>query len=115
MLSKSGETKRIARTGSWLLDQPVRGDVTIEEEIESFLGSLPPEGQAWAAIGERYHIHLLCDLFVRGVNQGFGLSPRVLEMLGRRGITLGVDIFCEPHERQQKALEDRLGQQKNDG
>src|SRR5262249_30148427 len=34
VLSASGETKRIARTGSWLLDQPVRGDVTIEEEIE---------------------------------------------------------------------------------
>src|SRR5262249_17553253 len=110
----SGETKRIARTGSWLLDQPVRGDVTIEEEIESFLGSLPLEGQAWAAIGERYRVDLLCDVFVRGVNQGFELSPRVLEMLGQRGITLGVDTFCEPDEGQQKALEERLGTQKND-
>ena len=114
VLSKSGETKRIARTGSWLLDQPVRGDVTIEEEIESFLGSLPPEGQAWAAIGERYRVDLLCDVFVRGVNQGFELSPRVSAMLWQRGITLGVDIFCEPDEGQQKTVEERLGTQKND-
>jgi Domain of unknown function (DUF4279) len=115
VLSKSGEIKRIARTGSWLLDQAVRSDMTIEKEIESFLGSLPPEGQAWAAIEERYHVDLLCDVFVRGVNQGFELSPRVLAMLGQRGITLGVDIFCEPDERQQKALEERLGMQNKDG
>src|SRR5262245_34921572 len=115
VLSASGETKRIARTGSWLLDHPVRGEVTIEEEIESLLDSLPPEGQAWAAIGERYRVDLLCDVFVRGLNQGFELSPHVLEKLGRRGVTLGVDIFCEPDEGQQKALGQLLDTQKTQG
>jgi hypothetical protein len=115
VLSESGETKRIARTGSWLLDQPVGGDVTIDEEIASFLGSLPQDEQVWAALGERYHVDLLCDVLVKGVNQGFELSPRVLELLGRRGITLGVDIFCEPDERQQKGLQDRLDTQKSQG
>src|SRR5262249_45296786 len=114
VLSESGETKRMARTGSWLLDQPLRSEVTIEEEIESLLSSLPPEGQAWAAIGERYRVDLLCDVFVRGLNQGFGLSPHVLEMLGRRGITLGIDIFCGPDEGQEKALQERLGTQKTE-
>jgi hypothetical protein len=115
VLSGSGETKRIARTGSWLLDQPVSGGVTFEEAIESFLGSLPEDEQAWAALGRRYRVDLLCDVFVKGVNQGFELSPRVLELLGRRGITLGVDIFCEPDEGQQKALQERLGTQKSAG
>src|SRR5262249_33567993 len=112
--SKSGKTKRIARTGSWLLDEPVRNDVTIEEEIESFLGSLPPVGRAWATICDCYRVDLLCDVFVRGVNQGFQTSPGWLGMVGEGGVRLGVDIFCEPDEGQEKALEERLGPQKND-
>jgi hypothetical protein len=109
VLSDSGEPKRIARTGSWLLDQPVDGDASIDEAIESFLGGLPAEQQAWAALRGLYRVDLLCHVFVKGVNQGFELSPAVLELLGRRGITLGVDLFCEPDERQQEALQGRLG------
>jgi hypothetical protein len=109
VLSDSGEVKRIARTGSWLLDEPVRDDATIDEAIESLLGGLPDDEQAWAALGGRYRVDLLCDVFVRGVNQGFELSPRVLGLLGRRGITFGVDLFCEPDEEQEAALQERLG------
>ena len=115
VLSESSETKRVARTGSWLLDHAISGDATIEEAVESFLGSLSQEQQAWAALGERYRVDLLCDVFVKGVNQGFELSPRVLELLGRRRITLGVDIFCEPDEEQQKALQERLRMRKSEG
>lgn len=107
-MSEAGVLKRIARTGSWLLDQPVRADSTIEEEIDTLLDSLAPEGQAWSTIGERYCVDLLCDVFVRGVNQGFEIEPRVMEMLAKRGITLGVDIFCVPDEQQQKALQEQL-------
>jgi Domain of unknown function (DUF4279) len=111
VLTDTGEVKRIARTGSWLLDQPVGGDVTIDEAIESLLGSLPEDEQVWATLMRPYRIDLLCDVFVKGVNQGFELSPRVLGLLGRRGITLGVDIFCEPDEEQQELLKERLGTQ----
>jgi hypothetical protein len=115
VLSDSGEAKRIARTGSWLLDRPVGDDVTIDEAIESFLDSLPEDVRVWAALGRRYRVDLLCDVFVKGVNQGFELSPRVLELLGRRGITLGVDIFCEPDEGQEKALQERLRTHETEG
>jgi hypothetical protein len=54
-----------------LLDQQVSGDATLEEAVESFLASLPQEEQAWAALGERYRVDLLCDLFIKGMNQGF--------------------------------------------
>jgi hypothetical protein len=111
VLTDTGEVKRIARIGSWLLDQPVNGDVTINEAIESLLGILPEDEQVWATLTGRYRIDLLCDVFVKGVNQGFELSPRVLVLLGGRGITLGVDIFCEPDEDQQEMLKERLGTQ----
>jgi hypothetical protein len=52
------------------------------------------------------------DVFDRGVNQGFELSPRVLELMGRRGITLSVDIFCEPDEVQRAGLQERFDMRK---
>jgi hypothetical protein len=71
VLSGSGEARRIARTGSWVLDQPVGDSVTIDEAIESLLGGLPADERAWAALGDRHRVDLLCRVFVKGVNQGF--------------------------------------------
>jgi hypothetical protein len=109
MLSATGEVKRIARTGSWLLDLPVRPSVTIEEEIEVLLSSFPVDEQVWLSLGERYRVDLLCDVFVKGVNRGFELSPQVLVTIGRRRINFGVDIYCEYDDVQQAALSERLG------
>jgi Domain of unknown function (DUF4279) len=108
VLSSAGEPKRIARTGSWLLARPVSHDRTLDDEIESLLDSLPQTAQTWATLRERYRVDLICDVFVRGVNQGFELSPRVLELMGRFGISLGIDIFCEPDDALHTALNERL-------
>lgn len=108
ILDSSGQIKRIARTGSWLLDYPLGAEETIEEGIESLLSGLPGDDQVWATTGERFQVDLLCDVFIRGVNQGFELSPKVLGLLVRRGIKLGVDIFCEPGREQDATLRERL-------
>jgi hypothetical protein len=79
------------------------------------LGGLPSEEQIWAALGSRYRVDLICEVFVRGVNQGFELSPRVLQLLGWRAINLAVDIFCEPDAKQQEALHERVGTRKSEG
>lgn len=86
VLDSSGQFKRVARTGSWLLDHPQGAETTIEEGIESLLNGLPDEGRMWAALGERYQVDLLCDVFVRGINRGFGLSPQVLGLLAGRSL-----------------------------
>jgi hypothetical protein len=109
VLDSAGQVKRVARTGSWLLDHPLGAEATIEEGIESLFGGLPDDDRMWAALGQRFRIDLLCDVFVRGVNQGFGLSPRVLGLLVHRGIELGVDIFCEPDFKHAAKLQERLG------
>ena len=102
--NSSGQVKRIARTGSWLLDHPLGAEATIEEGVESLLSGLPSDDRMWAALGQRHRVDLLCDVFVRGVNRGFVLPPQVLGLLARRGIALGVDIFCEPDHEQATAL-----------
>jgi hypothetical protein len=110
VLDESGRTKRIARTGSWLLDYALSPDATITEAIESLLEILPGDTQPWQTLGERFSVDLLCHIFVRGVNQGFVVAPRVLESLGRRGIELGLDIFCRSDPEQAAALADRLAE-----
>jgi hypothetical protein len=109
VLDSTGQVKRIARTGSWLLDNPLDAEATIEEGIESLLGGLPGDDRTWVALGQRFQVDLLCDVFVRGVNRGFGLSPRVLGLLAMRGIELGLDIYCEPDDAQAAELQERLG------
>ena len=109
VLSPTGEVKRIARTGSWLLDYPVRADRTISEAITALLGSLPADESVWASLTSRFAVDLICDVTVRCVNRGLELAPDVLGMLARRGITLGVDIFCEVDPREVEALQKRFG------
>jgi hypothetical protein len=92
VLDDSGRVRRLARTGSWLLDFPLSSETTIAEGIKALVGSLPDEKKVWATLNEHFHLDLLCDIFVRGVIQGFVLSAKVLEMLTRRGIKFGVDI-----------------------
>jgi hypothetical protein len=109
VLDSSGQVKRLARTGSWLLDFCLSPEATIAEGIESLLGSLANDKELWVALGKRFRVDCLCDVSIRGVNQGFVLPAQTLEMLTERNIELGVDIYCECDEDQTAALRERLG------
>ena len=110
VLNSLGQTKRIGRTGSWLLDRPLGEQETIEEGIQSLLSELPDDDRMWAALGQRFQVDLICDVLVRGVNQGFVLPASVLELLARRGIALGIEVVCEPDTEQAEILQERLGE-----
>jgi hypothetical protein len=109
VLSPAGEVKRIARTGSWLLDRPVGPAATVGEAIHGLLANLPDDQSVWASLTSRFAVDLICDLTVRCVNRGFELPPEVLALVAERGITLGFDIFCQPDPRGIGALQERLG------
>lgn len=109
VLDRLGQVRRVARTGSWILDYDPSPDAEIAEGIESLLALLSTDMRSWHALGENYQVDLLCDVFIRGVNQGFVLPSRILEILTLRGIALGVDIYCECDHEQAAALRNRLG------
>src|SRR5439155_16974812 len=73
VLSAAGEFKRIARTGSWLLDRPVGAEATVGEAIHSLLMSLPDDQSIWASLTSRFAVDLICDLTVNCVNLGLAL------------------------------------------
>ncbi len=109
VLSPTGQARRIARTGSWLLDYPVGADNTISDAIKALLGNLPTDESVWASLASQFAVDLICDVTVRCVNRGFELAPEVSGMMALRGITLGFDIFCEIDPREAEALQERLG------
>jgi hypothetical protein len=108
VLSATGELKRIARTGSWLLDCPAAGRATIGETIEQLLRTLPTDESVWASLTSRFAVDLICDATIRCVNRGFELGPELLGLVAGRGITLGFDIFCSVDKREVEALEERV-------
>lgn len=108
ILAPTGEVKRIARTGSWLLDSPVGAEATIDEAIQTLFASLPRDLSLWTSLTSRFAVDLICDLTVRCVNRGFNLRPEVLALVAERGITLGLDIFSEVDPRHTEALNERL-------
>jgi hypothetical protein len=100
--------KRIARTGSWLLDYPVSANATVGEAIEALLTGLPADPSVWAALTARFTVDLICDVSVNCVNRGFELPPELLGLLAQRGITLGFDIICRADPSEVEALRERL-------
>ncbi len=103
ILSPTGESKRIARTSSWLLDYQVTGEATIGEAIELLLGPLPGDGEVWTSLTSQFSVDLICDVTIRCVNRGFELDEGVLGLLADRGIALSFDIFCWPDPRDVEA------------
>jgi hypothetical protein len=75
VLSSDGQVKRIARTGSWILDHPVDEETTINEAIRSFLLKLPDDQSLWTTLASQFTVDLICDLTVRSINRGFELTP----------------------------------------
>ena len=108
VLSANGEPKRIARTGSWLLNHRVAGDVTIGEAIALLLRTLPADKSVWTSLTSRFTVDLICDVTVRCVNRGFDLPPEVLALVAERGITLSFDILCQADPRNIEAVKERL-------
>jgi hypothetical protein len=108
VLSSAGSVKRIARTGSWLLDHPVNAKATVGEAIHALLLGLPDDRTVWESLTSRFAVGLICDLTLRCVNRGFELPAEVLTLVAQRGITLGFDIFCQVDPRDVEALQQRL-------
>jgi Domain of unknown function (DUF4279) len=109
ILRPNGEVARYRRIGAWLFEPTTAPDATLSEALEALLRELPQDADLWQSLRKQFKADLLCHVTVRGVNQGFVLSPEVLKSIAALGIPLGVDIFAEADEEQSRLLKERLG------
>jgi hypothetical protein len=92
ILSSSGEVKRIARMGSWLLSHEVGPDTTLTEAILAMFESLTDNHDVWEVLTSRFKVELVCELTLKCFNRGWAIPPEVMERLASRGVTLSFDV-----------------------
>jgi hypothetical protein len=108
VILRSGHT-RIARSGSWIVDFDPSPEVTVDEAISALLSTMTDDELIWRQITSAFKVDLVCDMFVRGANQGLVISPSVVQQIAKRNLTFGVDIFSQADDEQARALRERLG------
>jgi hypothetical protein len=91
-----------------LFEPTTAPDATLSEAVEALLRELPQDADLWQSLGQQFKADLLCHVTVRGVNQGFVLTPEVLKSIAALSIPLGVDIFTEADEEQSTLLKERF-------
>jgi uncharacterized protein DUF4279 len=107
-IGPNGDVRGHRRIGVWIREHKPNADDTVDEAIAEILAELPSDPQLWQSLQQRFKIDLICDITVRGVNQGFELSPDVLKRVAALDIPLGVDIFTEADDEQSEALNKRF-------
>lgn len=92
LTGKDGQS-RSAKTGAWRLEAQDKEPCALNEQVHELLSKLSIDPKVWAELKSRYEMDLFCGLFLGDGNQGESLSPDTLSALGKRGITLGLDIY----------------------
>ena len=90
--SRSGE--RIAKFGHWRLEAKDREPEDLNGQVKALLDQLTPDLEVWRTLSKRFEIDLFCGLFMNESNEGVGVSPSSLSLLGERGIELSLDIYA---------------------
>ena len=94
--SRKGEANRSgypAPHGIWRLGatEQVPGD--LNAQIDELLAKVTPDPSVWTDLTRKFRCDIFCGLFMQDGNEGEQLEPRILAMLGSRGLQLGLDIY----------------------
>ena len=89
----TAERPRAAKTGAWRLSSTKRIPGDLEDQIVDLLSKVTSDIEVWNTITSRYEVDIFCGLFMAESNEGLSLSAKTLELLGNRGISIGLDIY----------------------
>jgi hypothetical protein len=78
----------------WNLKTDACKPENLDGQIASLLGKLQQDLGVWASVSSQYKIDLFCGLFMKETNEGLEISPKTLQALGERGISLGLDVYA---------------------
>lgn len=94
--------ERIAKTGAWRLETTDREPEDLDSQISELLTKTTQDIKVWKSLSDKFEIDLFCGFFLSESNEGLSISPESLVALGKRGITLSLDIYG-PDEKQTTA------------
>ena len=77
----------------WRLETKRYEPENLDKQISEIFSQLTPDLKIWKSLNEKFDIDLLCGIFMKEEMEGMELSPKSLQALGERGITLGLDVY----------------------
>lgn len=80
--------------GIWAATRPTRRGLAPETLLDELLDSLTQDLDVWRELGARFRGDAFCGLFLSNSGRGPELSPRMLQRLAERGLSLDLDIYA---------------------
>lgn len=76
----------------WLLTVE-RDDGDADALVLELLGRVTSNARVWKRLTTSYTVDIVCGVFLSSENQGFALTADTLALLGKRGISIGFDVY----------------------
>ncbi len=84
LLTPAGK-ERISHTGIWLLKADDAQPADVDGQVRTLFSGLSEEFDIWKDFADRYRGRIFIGLFLKGSNEGVGISPRTLSAISARG------------------------------
>jgi hypothetical protein len=85
--------ERLHTTGVWTYRLEVPSGMELSDALMRVLAALPEDATLWEEITTSFTADMFCGAFLEDDNQSTVVSPEVLSALGRRGLTLSLDLY----------------------
>jgi hypothetical protein len=84
--------------GAWFLEARGRAPRQVEELVADVLDHLPRDEGVMQRLRDAYDVQLRIALHLGGFNEGFNLSPMIVERIAKLGVPMLFDIYADPEE-----------------
>ena len=84
------------RTGIWVFNFSGSAEEwTLGDAIGALLDRLPSDLRIWQSLASKYRLDVFCGVYIEVWNRGFQLPPALMRRLADRGLSLGIDVYCD--------------------
>jgi Domain of unknown function (DUF4279) len=83
----------ISRTGIWLLKTEEVQPGDIDQQVRALFSGLSEDFGIWKDFADRYRGRIFVGLFLKGSNEGLGISHQTLSAISVRGLELDLDVY----------------------
>jgi hypothetical protein len=92
LLTPAGR-EHISHTGIWLLKTEDAQPGDVDRQVRALFSDLSEDFGIWKDFADRYRGRIFVGLFLKGSNEGLGISPQTLSAISVRGLELDLDVY----------------------
>ncbi|URK88131.1 DUF4279 domain-containing protein [Rhizobium sp. RCAM05350] len=100
--------ERISHTGIWLLKTEDAQPGDVDQQVRALFSGLSDDFGVWKDFADRYRGRIFVGLFLKGSNEGMGVSPQTLSAISVRGLELDLDVYSGDDDADIGAIQSRI-------